>query len=166
MSLKKVSYWTAAAWVLALISSPALGQDERMRVPADEINVSFPAGKNLVEVPFETERNWIIIPVSVNGSRPLRFVLDTGAGGPGARLMNGAVADSLNLNIVGRVQVRGAGSGSAVEVPIAGGVKFDIGGMQLSAGRMSVHRATPGMEGLSAGRDGVIGRSEEHTSEL
>ena len=129
-----------------------------MRMPAEEITVSFPAGKDSVEVPFETERNWIIIPVSVNGSRPLRFVLDTGAGGAGASLMNGAVADSLNLNIVGRVQVRGAGSGPAVEVPIAGGVKFDIGGMQLTGGRMSVHRATPGMEGLSAGRDGVIGR--------
>ena len=92
MSLKTVSYWTAAAWVvLALISSPALGQGERMRVPADEISVSFPAGKNYVEVPFETERNWIIIPVSVNGSRPLRFVLDTGAGGSGASLIKGAV---------------------------------------------------------------------------
>jgi len=159
MSLKTVSYWTAAVCVvLALISSAALGQAERMRVPADEISVSFPAGKNFVEVPFETERNWIIIPVSVNGSRPLRFVLDSGAGGAGASLINGAVADSLNLNIVGKVQARGAGTGPAVEVPIAGGVKFDIGGMQLSGGRMSVHRATPGMEGLSVGRDGVIGR--------
>lgn len=160
MSLKKVSYWIAPAWVvLALICVPARAQvEQRMRVPADEISVTFPAGKNSVEVPFETERNWIIIPVSVNGSRPLRFVLDTGAGGSGASLINSAVAESLKLNIVGRIQARGAGSGPMVEVPIAGGVTFDIGGVQLTGGRMSVRTATPGMEGMSAGRDGVIGR--------
>lgn len=160
MSLKTILGGTASVCiVLALICLPGTAQvQQRMRMPADEIRVNFPAGKDYVEVPFETERNWIIIPVSVNGSRPLRFVLDTGAGGPGASLVNFAVGESLKLNIVGRVQVRGAGSGPAVEVPIAGDVKFDIGGLQLTGGRMSVHPATPGQEGLSAGRDGVIGR--------
>jgi ketosteroid isomerase-like protein len=160
MSLKTVFYRAATVCAtLTLLSLPASAQVERrMRVPADETTVSFPAGKDSVEVPFETERNWIIIPVSVNGSRPLRFVLDTGAGGTGASLINSAVADSLKLTIVGRIQAQGAGSGPAMEIPIAGGVNFDIGGLQLTGGRMSVRPAIPGMEGMSATRDGVLGR--------
>lgn len=149
----------ALSIVIALICRPAQGQTQpRMRVPPDEIKVKFPDGKDSVAVPFETERNWIIIPVSVNGSRPLRFVLDTGAGGSGASLSNADLAQSLNLNIVGRIQVQGGGSGPAVEVPIAGGVIFNIGGVELSGGRMSVRPPIAGQPGLAPARDGVIGR--------
>jgi hypothetical protein len=159
MGLKTVSYWAATCFVLALTSLATQAQVERsMRMPPDEITVSFPAGKDSVEVPFETQRNWIIIPVCINGSRPLRFVLDSGAGGPGASLDNAAVAESLKLDIIGRVQARGAGNGPAMEIPIAGDVSFDIGGVRLSGSRMAVRPAAPGMQGMSDVRDGVIGR--------
>ncbi|MDX6499849.1 MAG: hypothetical protein QOG23_3109 [Blastocatellia bacterium] len=45
------------------------------------------------------------------GSRPLRFVLDSGAGA--AAITNPAIVDSLNLNIAGKMQVRGAGGGGS-----------------------------------------------------
>jgi hypothetical protein len=71
-----------------------------MRLPG----VRFPTGKTIIEVPFEVEGSWIVIPVSIN-SRPLRFVLDTGAQG---RFSTTSTMDSLNLNIVGKMPVRGA----------------------------------------------------------
>src|SRR5258705_1974664 len=43
--------------------------------------VRFPSGKEVVEVPFEVEGSWMVIPVSVNGSSPLRYVFDSGASG-------------------------------------------------------------------------------------
>jgi predicted aspartyl protease len=76
-----------------------------MRLPS----VTFPAGKSFIEIPFEVAGNWMVIPVSVNGSRPLRFVLDTGASA--TVFYNTALVDSLNLKITGTMPVRGAGGG-------------------------------------------------------
>ena len=82
-------------------------QPER-RMPNMQLPIlHFPAGKDVVEVPFEVESGWMVIPVSVNGSRPLRYVFDSGASG--AAHNNPAIVDSLNLKIAGKMQVRGAG---------------------------------------------------------
>jgi len=123
-----------------------------MRLPG----ATFPAGKSFVEIPFEVEGNWMVIPVSVNGSRPLSFVLDSGASG--TVLYNPTAADSLNLRITGTMPVRGAGGGGATsEVSIAENVSFNIGGIEFSGGRLAV-RKSPSGSPLLAGRDGVIGR--------
>ncbi len=122
-----------------------------MRLP----NVSFPAGKSFIEVPFAVESNLMVIPVSVNGSRPLRYVLDTGA--QGTSLNNSEIIDSLNLKITGTMPVRGAGGGGAgSEVSIAENVNFNIGGIELSGGRIAVRRLPK--DSPFAGFDGVIGR--------
>src|SRR2546429_5860657 len=101
--------------VLASMGTQVYGQTARnerreMSLPT----LRFPAGKDVVEVPFEVESGWVVIPVSVNGSRPLRFVLDSGAGA--AAITNPAIVDSLNLKIAGKMQVRGAGGGGAASV--------------------------------------------------
>lgn len=110
----------------------------------------FPAGKNVVEVPFEVESGWILIPVSVNGSRPLRYVLDSGASG--AAHHNPAIVESLNLKITGTMQAGGAGGGGALsEVSVAENVNFNIGGIELSNGTLAIRLSR-------SGPDGVIGR--------
>jgi hypothetical protein len=123
-----------------------------MRLPS----VRFPAGKSVVEVPFGVERNLIVIPVSVNNSRPLRYVLDTG--GQGAFMNDPGMVDSLNLKIAGTMRVRGAGdAGEAGEAWLVENVSFNIGGIELSNGLLGVSRAASG-PGFMAGLDGVIGR--------
>jgi uncharacterized protein (TIGR02246 family) len=60
--------------MLVSFGAPAQGQtarNERREVPLPTLR--FPAGRNAVEVPFEIESGWVVIPVSANGSRPLRF---------------------------------------------------------------------------------------------
>src|SRR4030081_1627958 len=89
--------------IVAAINNHAYGETTQnegreMALPT----AHFPAGQNVVEVPFEVESGWIVIRVSVNGSRPLRFVLDTGAAG--TALTNPAIVDSLNLKITGKTQ--------------------------------------------------------------
>lgn len=146
---------------LGLVCPNAKGQTapggQRMR-PADLKlpSVSFPAGKSFVEVPFEVDSNHMIIPVSVNNSRPLRFVFDTGA--QGAILYNSEAIDSSKLKITGKFQVRGAGSGPGTEASVAEDVTFNIGGIVLSGDRIAI-MPTGARSPMSAGRDGVIGRS-------
>src|ERR671938_690303 len=130
--------------VLCFISGDASAQiappEQRapnMRLPAPH----SPAGKSSVEVPFEVVRNLMVIPVSINGSRPLRFVLDTGA--QGTFLQNAEIADSLNLKIVGKVAVRGVGSGPRREASRAEGVNFNIGGIELSKSGLVVFPPPP-----------------------
>ncbi|HEV8487959.1 MAG TPA: retropepsin-like aspartic protease [Blastocatellia bacterium] len=109
----------------------------------------------MIEVPFEAESGWIVIPVSIN-SRPLRFVLDTGA--QGAFLHNSDVIDSLDLHIVGKMPVRGVGGGGADrEASVAGNVTFNIGGIELSNGELVVLPSRQGSASVAT-HDGVIGR--------
>jgi len=84
-------------------------QNERRQPDMLLPSVRFPAGKNVVEVPFEVESGLMVIPISINGSRLLRYVFDSGLSG--AIHHNAAVVDSLNLRISGTRQVRGAGGG-------------------------------------------------------
>src|SRR5947207_2697762 len=107
----------------------------------------FPAGKDVVEVPFEVESGWMVIPVSVNGSRPLRYVLDSGAAG--AVHHNPAIVDSLNFKITGKTQAGGAGGGGATsEVSVAEKVTFNIGGIKLSNGNLLIRPSRSGHDGV------------------
>lgn len=125
---------------------PQGASPNQMQLP----KLKLPEGKSSVEVPFETSGNWMVIPVSVNGSRPLRFVFDSGASG--TVLSNSALADTLNLKFTGTRQVRGAGGGGTTfEVKVAEGVNFNIGGIELSNVSLSQRPSNTGM-------DGVIGR--------
>lgn len=137
-----------------IVSAQTLQPERRapdMRLP----ELHFPEGKTVVEVPFEIERNLMVIPVSVNGSRPLRFVLDTGA--QGTFIGKQEIADSLNLKITGKVGVRGAGGGGAVrEASLAEDVNFNIGGIELRNGGLTVFPHGPRD---AAAHDGVIGRA-------
>ena len=123
-------------------------------MPLPELH--FPEGKTVVEVPFEVERNLMVIPLSINGSRPLRFILDTGA--QGTFLQNMQIADSLNLKIAGKVGVRGAGGGGARrEASLAENVAFNIGGIELRNGGLAVFPSPLGPQAM-ASHDGAIGR--------
>ena len=60
-------------------------------------------------IPFEVANHLVILKASVNRSRPLSFVLDTGAS---AAIVRMDVARELGLSLFGEVNVRGAGPGA------------------------------------------------------
>jgi predicted aspartyl protease len=145
--------------LLAMIGPGVYGQgprgERRVMMPPEKIGLRFPAGKSVVEVPFEVDRNQMLIHLSVNNSRPLSFVLDTGA--QAAVLNNSQLADTLHLNLVGTVQVRGVGSGPMGTAAVAENVTFNIAGIELAGARLAVRPLSPGAP--FAEHDGVIGRS-------
>lgn len=69
------------------------------------------AQKTGKEIPFQLMRNKIILPVSVNGSRELKVILDTGMPGTGLLLFRKEVGEELNLRGGKRYLIRGAGQG-------------------------------------------------------
>jgi len=129
----------------------AAAQPQHMGPPPAQ--VVFPEGEKVVEIPFEFVRNKIIIPVSVNGSKTLPFVLDTGA--PIAVLKNKATAKDLNLTMMGKARVGGAGEGETQEVDLAGNVTFTIGKVRVTGGTMAVGLGETHLSG--GGFEGVIG---------
>ncbi len=60
-----------------------------------------------VTIPFELVTRHIMIPVKINNSRPLSFVLDTG---DKYGIVDTARAKALGLNLAGQIKVGGAGS--------------------------------------------------------
>jgi hypothetical protein len=68
-----------------------------------------PAAPALTIIPFELHENLVYLPVSVNGSRPLWFVLDSGAS---ASVIDRAQAKALGIKSEGAAKGKGAGAGT------------------------------------------------------
>lgn len=80
-----------------------------------------------VTVPFELTQNHIFFPLSVNGSAPSSFILDTGAE---MTVIDRARAGALKLAMEGAVEGRGAGSES-VEVALVAHPVVSFSGVEL-----------------------------------
>jgi hypothetical protein len=72
-----------------------------------------PAAEMPRYVPFKLERNRVIIPTRINGSRPLDLNLDTGLTFDGVYLFKENLAKEIDMTGAIHVQVPGAGSGKA-----------------------------------------------------
>lgn len=69
----------------------------------------FSSGKSALAIPFELDNNLIYVRVSVNGSRPLSFILDTGA----HSIIHARQARSIGL----RLKLIGQGEGIGANQP-------------------------------------------------
>jgi predicted aspartyl protease len=88
------------ALILALAAAAAIASD-----PA----VAQQPARAPVTIPFELAIRHVIVKARVNGSRPLSFALDTGAG---PALVSLKTATELGLSLYGRVNSGGAGPGT------------------------------------------------------
>jgi len=132
----KTRFVTLITLVTLALTSWATTSYAQHRMGGTPPTLIFPEGKDMVEIPFELEREKILIPVRVNGSDPIAFVLDTGA--PISVFMDSEWAGTLDLNIVGEAMVGGVGEGEALTVPIAGDVRFELGGIKITGAMMAI----------------------------
>lgn len=80
-----------------------------------------------------TDRNLILLPISVAGSAPFNVVLDTGMPTRGVILYRSARVDALPLEFADSHALTGAGgTGEAIPTRIAMGAKVEVGGLVLS----------------------------------
>ncbi len=122
---------------------------------ASAVRAAFPPGQQAVELPFRLVSNKIIVPVRVNSQGPFDFVLDTGA--TSALFDAPEAAESLDVEIVGRAMVAGAGNEGPKPIDLARNVTFDVGGMTLTGAQLAITPA--GGPPLMPGSDwqGVFG---------
>ena len=107
-----------------------------------------------IVIPFELATRHILVKVTVNHSRPLTFILDTGAG---SAIMRLDVANELGLKLEGNVNIGGAGEGSQSGKLVRGAAWSLVG---LDGFSQPVTMAIPFNEAQAAmGRDvdGIIG---------
>ncbi len=81
----------------------------------------------LVAIPFQHVDGRILLPVGVNGSSPMRFLLDTGAS---RCAVDAAVARQLRLSFEGRGLAQGAGGTAGIG--ILRGVTFNVPHLNLT----------------------------------
>ena len=120
--------------ILCLLASPAFAQQRKS-----------------IAVPFETSNNIIIVQALANGSKPLSFILDTGAGGS---VINKRRAIELGLKLEGDNAVT-TGDGD-VEAATVKNAEIKLSGASLRMNLTAID-----LSGLEAGIgrhiDGILG---------
>jgi Aspartyl protease len=92
----------------------------------------FSSRKSVLAIPFELDNNLIYVRVSVNGSRPLSFILDTGA----HSIIHARLARSLGLKLKLIGQAEGIGANQPDVYLVMEKVSFNLPGVVLSPRRL------------------------------
>jgi hypothetical protein len=136
---------------LAATAFAAAGPDA---APAAEPGaVNFAAEDGVAALPFENLGGLVILPVTIGASRPLRFVLDSGAG---RMVLDRAVADELGLAREGSGYVMGAGAG-ALRVDYVRDVTLSLPGLTSAGHELATLDLAPLARTVGGRVDGVIG---------
>ena len=135
----------------------AVQSEQPQRSDVRSSKLVFPRDRVFVEIPFEDQGNHIVIDVSINGSSPVKAIVDTGA--QGAVLQDSSIAEAMKLRPSREIEIRGVGGGGAgSKAYVVDNVTFKIGELEVSGDELVVR---PAMKGPSAGfgHAMVIGRS-------
>lgn len=95
----------------------------------------LPDGQKHEKIKFQLVNNLIIVPIEVNGT-PLSFVLDTGVSTP--ILFNLSDKDSIQINEVSEVTIRGLGEGEPIQALRSRNNSFKLGGIENKSQRLYV----------------------------
>lgn len=90
-------------------------------------------GMMVAQIPFKTFHSVVIIPVSINGSKPVPFALDTGAS---ACVIDLNRAESLKLSLEDYGLTRGEGLGTQ-EAKFVHDATLSVGGIDFKVQRMA-----------------------------
>ena len=95
-------------------------------VCAQQIGFDFPQGVRRVEIPFERHNNLIIIPITINNTFTLKFILDTGV--QYAILTEKLIADWLNLKYDRRLIIQGPGANDSISALVVQRISMELPG--------------------------------------
>jgi hypothetical protein len=107
------------------------------------------ASEPLTRVRFSTSGDRVMVPVTMNGSNGLSFLLDTGYG---ITMIHPALPDALKLNRAGQITI--AGIAGDEKAPTYEGAVFDIGGAKYEPRRVA---ALASEGNRRRRRDGILG---------
>jgi hypothetical protein len=114
---------------------------------------TFAAGDRKATFGFDWRNGMIFIPVRLNGSRPLSFVLDTGST---KMIVDRALATSLGLKAGGSGSLQGAGAGR-IPVEFIHNVSIALPGIESTGYEFSTADLQPLETSLGVRVDGILG---------
>jgi hypothetical protein len=91
--------------------------------------LGFSLGENVsrVQIPIEIYNNLIVVPVTLNGTLPLKFILDTGV--RTAILTQKTFTDILNLSYSRKYTISGPGGQKLVDAYVTNNVSLELPGV-------------------------------------
>ncbi|MCP4547600.1 MAG: PDZ domain-containing protein [bacterium] len=137
-----------------LTPTPARGNCLREAITGTSFRAEIASGEASVRIPFTTMGSHVVIPMQVNGSPEMQFVLDTGAPLEGVLLFEGPRLDDLNLELIAMTRL-GRTRSNQDEMNTACDITVDLPGLKLS-GLLAI--VSPPLTGERT-FDGVIGNS-------
>ncbi|MEZ4904199.1 MAG: aspartyl protease family protein [Spirosomataceae bacterium] len=117
--------------ILLCLALILINYDSHAGKPADQEEVHglhLVHGRRTMKIPFELRSNLIIVPVRINKSEVLRFILDTGVGP--TILTDAAIAQKLGMKSIRTMKIDGIGKGEAIPADITIGNRLTMGAMQ------------------------------------
>ncbi|MFM8912678.1 MAG: aspartyl protease family protein, partial [Flammeovirgaceae bacterium] len=91
------------------------------------LGFSLPPEVDRVEIPIEIRNNLAVVPVVLNNTLPLKFIVDTGV--RTAILTEKIYSDILNLSYSRKYTISGAGGQKLVDAYLTNNVTFDMPGV-------------------------------------
>jgi hypothetical protein len=108
--MTKAVYLTLFCLLLYLLPTLVCAQ-ERSIIDSD--TVYFTSKRKKITIPIKLVHNLIIIPVQINNSKPLNFILDSGV--KNTLITKLYYSDSLNINSANKIPIQGLGKGHEIE---------------------------------------------------
>ena len=144
--MKRAVPWLALCLALSIPEIFLSCDGGSRRRDADEGRSAAPKGEAAalsaaeggLRIPFELDRNKVILPVRVGKSRVFRVLLDTGMHFDGLLLYKKELKESLGTDELMEVRVGGAGPDGASNAVMADSVVFSIGEAELPPQRVIV----------------------------
>jgi hypothetical protein len=122
-----------------------------LSVPACRHQTAANAG---LVVPFTLDRHRVIVPTRINGSHPLRLILDTGMRFDGVYLFRRELANEIDMSGATEVRVPGAGSGEASTARMIESGSLTFGEVTVNGQRVMISQS-PLTQSFRT--DGVLG---------
>lgn len=89
------------------------------------IGFQWKPGRKSVEIPFELHANLVVIPLRINDSDTLRFLVDTGLGA--TLLTDTSIVSKLGLKSIRTVELNGLGIHKSLKANVVIDVKLQVG---------------------------------------
>ncbi len=120
---------------------------------ASSLDIRFNSGKFALKIPFELHNNQIYLHIPINGSKPLWFILDTGA----RTIINRSAAQRLGLKIQEQGQIQSTGESSFFKVASTKDVSFKLPGATFTTRNVAVVAFNDLEKCLGHTADGILG---------
>ena len=142
----------AVAFV-SFVSLASLAQAPSTQGKVASATVTFAGDSKTATFPFDWREGMIFIPVRLNGSKPLSFVLDSGSA---KTLVDRTLAASLGLKASGSGSIQGAGAGR-IPIEFVPDVSVGLPGVECAGFELSTADLKPLETSVGAKVDGIIG---------